>query len=416
MRYKFKILLGLILLFCALRLSLYASADANDDKILELRKKIAELTAQAEQYRKTALQKHQQADTLKRQLDILNNQILSLQKQIEATERNISMTKIEINDRQERIYTAAKKIEQEQSAISEAVTYLYKRDRTNLLAVLVKNDSLSEFMSQAEDVSRVNARLTELLADLKIQKAELESQRTQLESKKTELENLSKNQIIQKTSLGSSKLSKDKLLIDTKGQEQKYQALLSEVEKQEAKFFADLKALEQQAVANGTVITHVTASTVPPRGTKIFTYPYSDFYMTQGYGRTPYARKSGVYGVSGAHNGIDIVSGLGSAIHPIGVGEILASGYNNGFGNWVAVKHDNGMVSIYAHMRSPTGLKIGTGVDTTAIIGYEGSTGNSTGSHLHLSVYEDFFTYLHPKNGQLYFNYFDGTVNPLDYL
>ena len=120
MRYKFKILLGLILLFCALRLSLYASADANDDKILELRKKIAELTAQAEQYRKTALQKHQQADTLKRQLDILNNQILSLQKQIEATERNISMTKIEINDRQERIYTAAKKIEQEHGWTQES--------------------------------------------------------------------------------------------------------------------------------------------------------------------------------------------------------------------------------------------------------------------------------------------------------
>lgn len=67
-------------------------------------------------------------------------------------------------------------------------------------------------------------------------------------------------------------------------------------------------------------------------------------------------------------------------------------------------------------MRSPSGLDNGTAVRKEDIIGFEGATGNSTGSHLHLSLYNEFFTFVNPRNGQLYFNYFDGTLNPLDYL
>ena len=94
----------------------------------------------------------------------------------------------------------------------------------------------------------------------------------------------------------------------------------------------------------------------------------------------------------------------------------MIHGFNDGFGNWVAVRHGGGLVSVYAHMKAPSGLKNGTTVDLTSIIGYEGSTGNATGSHLHLSLYRDFFTYINDKNGQLYFNYFEGSINPMDYL
>lgn len=67
-------------------------------------------------------------------------------------------------------------------------------------------------------------------------------------------------------------------------------------------------------------------------------------------------------------------------------------------------------------MSSLAPLKVGTAVAVGQTIGYEGSTGNSTGSHLHLSLYKEFFTYLREKDNQLYFNYFEGTVNPADYL
>ena len=97
----------------------------------------------------------------------------------------------------------------------------------------------------------------------------------------------------------------------------------------------------------------------------------------------------------------------------------MGNGKNEGGGNWVAIKPPTkfNLVSIYSHMSALSFLQVGTQVTASQVIGYEGNTGAATGSHLHLSVYKDFFTYVsNKKSGQLYFNYFEGTVNPLDFL
>jgi murein DD-endopeptidase MepM/ murein hydrolase activator NlpD len=107
-------------------------------------------------------------------------------------------------------------------------------------------------------------------------------------------------------------------------------------------------------------------------------------------------------------------AGYGTPIKAIGDGKIVANGTNSGWGNWVAIQHTNNMVSVYGHMSSLSFLKVGTQVTTGTVIGYEGNTGNATGSHLHLSLYREFFTYL--KGNDLYFNYFEGSLNPADYL
>ena len=244
----------------------------------------------------------------------------------------------------------------------------------------------------------------------------MEDNNNQLEQKKTELEALNKKQNDQKASLSGNKTNKSQLLAQTKGQEAQYQKLLNDVERKQNEFFTQLKELEGQALKSGAFIVHVTADATPPKGTKIFKWPEEDFYITQGYGMTSYARR-GAYG-GAPHNGVDISSGSGSAIGAAADGVILASGVNNGWGNWIAVRHSalGNLVSVYGHLKAPAALANGTQVSAGAIIGYEGATGNSTGSHLHLSVYRDFFTYINEKNGQLYFNYFDGTLNPLDYL
>ena len=95
---------------------------------------------------------------------------------------------------------------------------------------------------------------------------------------------------------------------------------------------------------------------------------------------------------------------------------MIANGKNDGWGNWVAIKHPPyDLVSIYGHLSAFEFLRVGTQVTTGQTIGYEGSTGFSTGSHVHLSLYKEFFTYVKEDKGQLYFNY-DNTINPKDYL
>lgn len=394
-------------------LNAYALDDTSQ-KILDLRKQIEELTKQADQYKGTIAQKQKQADTLKKQIDIINNQISQLQLRITITDRQLDSTKFEINDLEGQIYDAVEEINKKKQAIGELLSIAYERDKLSLLAILIKNPRLSDFTNQAQQAEILNSKLISLLSDLKIQRESLEKDKQQLDVKKSELEILNSKQINQKSVLSGSKTSKDNLLLQTRGQEAKYQQLLNEVEKKKNAFFVELQKFEAEAVKSGAFIVRITADKVPAKGTKIFKWPYDDYYITQSYGRTTYARR-GAYG-GAPHNGIDIAAGAGSAIGAIASGTVLTSGFNSGFGNWVAIRHDNNIVSVYAHMRSPSGLVNGTPVVAGAIIGYEGSTGNSTGSHLHLSIYRDFFTYINDKNGQLYFNYFDGSLNPLDYL
>lgn len=406
-----------LILFSILYFIFSASAvalDPTSEQILDLRKQIEELTKQAEQYRGNIAQKQKEADTLKRQIDILTNQIKQLETKIAITGRQISAAKIEIVDLEEQIFDKSEEIGRKKQAIGEAVQFLYERDRLSLLAAILKNPTLSSFTNETKQLENVNQRLVGLLVELKREKDELEQNKTELEQKRTELEGLNQKQTSQKISLDGTKSGKSQLLTQTKGQEARYQQLLSEAERKKAEFFGELQRLEAEAIQRGALIVRVTAASVPPRGTKIFNWPYEEYYLTQGYGMTSYARR-GAYG-GAPHNGIDMAAGFGTPIKPVMDGAILASGFNNGFGNWVAVRHPNNLVSVYAHMRSPASLANGTQVNINSIIGYEGSTGTSTGSHLHLSVYRDFFTYINDKNGQLYFNYFDGSLNPIDYL
>ncbi|MEK7616017.1 MAG: peptidoglycan DD-metalloendopeptidase family protein [Patescibacteria group bacterium] len=392
-------------------------ADEIEDKIAELREKIEELTKQAEMYRGNVLEKQKEADTLKRQIDILNNQIKRLETEIDITENRILSSEMEIGDLQEKIFDAQHDIEFTRATIGQMMTDLDERDRLNMLATIIKNPNLSGFTNEAQRAETLNGRLNQLLVQIKDQKIQLEERKKSVEQKKVELEKLNDRQVNQRASLSGTKSSKNRLLVDTKGQESKYQQLLSSVEKQKAAFFAELQGMENSAIANGTVIVHVKATAVPPRGTKIFQEPYHDkFYTTQGYGMTSYAKR-GAYG-GAIHNGRDVASGCSSAIYAIGNGVVLASGYNAGFGNWIAIRHDagGGMVSVYAHMVRGTTLSNGKLVTTETVLGYEGTTGTSTGCHLHLSLYREFFTYINTKNDQLYFNYANGSLNPVDYI
>src|SRR3989344_5357049 len=306
------ILFPLVLIFCfSFFVNNAFALDGTSQKILDLRKQIEELTKQAEQYKGTIAQKQKQADTLMIQIDILNSQIARLQLSINITDRQISTTKLEINDLEGQIFDTTEEINEKKSAIGELLSLAYERDKLSMLAVLIKSQRLSDFADQAHQAENLNNKLVSLLAELKTQKETLEQDKQQLDAKKSELETLNSKQINQKGVLSGSKASKDTLLVQTKGQEAKYQQMLNDIEKKKAAFFAELQKFEAEALKSGAFIVHVTADSVPPRGTRLFQWPYDDFYTTQGYGMTTYARR-GAYGGS-PHNGIDIASGAGAA-------------------------------------------------------------------------------------------------------
>ncbi len=383
------------------------------DQLLELSKRIEELTKKEQQLKSGIASKHKEAESLTRDISLLSAQILRIQNSLSLTEKEIEVSEIQIQEVREEIFSVEDILSDRKDMMIALLRELNEVDNKNLTAILLSSDSISDFFDEVKYVSDIGGNIIVTLQELRGTKEALMKKEGFLSDKKIEAERLSVKYKSDNSALSGTKSRKNNLLVTTKGKEEEYKKMLSEVEQEKAKFFGELQQLEQNARNEGIFIVNISVP-VPPKQ-KIYDWPESDPILTQGYGYTTYARR-GAYG-GAPHNGIDMASGEGTFIKSIGEGKVIAKGHNTGFGNWVAVQHMNGLVSLYAHMKLPGFLNVGTVVKARDILGSEGSTGNSTGSHLHLSIYHEFFTYINEKrDNQVYFNYFDGTLNPKNYL
>lgn len=403
-----KIILAIIFSFS------FTFANNENQRILELQSKIQELERQEKEYKELIKQKQQESESLKKQLFLLENQIRKLKLEILATANKIEIVNLEINDLNKKIFEIKDEIERNKLITANLLRDLYDFEKKNFVAIIFANYKFSDFFNQIQYLNNLQDQLLSNLNKLKELKENFEDKKELEEIKKVELEKLNEKQRNQKIGLeGAVKLKVD-ILEKTKGEEAKFRQLLNETEKKKAQFYKELQKLEEEAKGRGVYIVRVKAASIPQKGKGIFKMPYDDFIITQGYGMTSFA-KNGAYG-GAPHNGIDLTSGFGSEIKAIGRGIVLAKGFNNAAGNWVAIKHDNDLVSVYGHLQNQAPVLVGEKIDENSIIGYEGATGYVTGSHLHLSLYHEFFTFIGPKTGQVYFNYWQGTLNPLDYI
>jgi murein DD-endopeptidase MepM/ murein hydrolase activator NlpD len=383
-----------------------------EQRIHDLQARIAELQRQQDAIRGDLAVTQAQKQTLQREINSLLGQIKLVETQIATTEQKIDLTQTELGRVEESIAQKREEMSRRRESIGRMILYLEQRDHEPLVTSLFKHANLSGFFRQLDDLTAVQFRLLDVIDGLRQVKLVLEDEQVALQDKQEELEDLSEQAQQRRAQLAGVQSERNRVLKATQGKEATYQKQIADIEKQKSAFFKELRELELKIVSGGLYIVHITASTVPPPGTKLFSWPEQGYRLTQGYGMTAYAKR-GAYG-GAPHNGIDMAAGYGSPIMAIGDGLIVSNGFNSGWGNWIAIQHSNNMVSVYGHMSSLAPLKVGTTVTRGQVIGYEGNTGHATGSHVHLSLYREFFTYL--KGDQLYFNYFDGSLNPANYL
>ncbi len=125
---------------------------------------------------------------------------------------------------------------------------------------------------------------------------------------------------------------------------------------------------------------HVDSS-IQQRAINISNFPVKTGYVSSRFG----LRKDPIHGKSRIHNGLDIAARSGTFVYALGKGKVIFSGYKNGFGNVVEVQHGSTVISRYAHLDMSL-IDVGRELDGTEIIGVVGTTGRSTGPHLHLEV------------------------------
>jgi murein DD-endopeptidase MepM/ murein hydrolase activator NlpD len=193
----------------------------------------------------------------------------------------------------------------------------------------------------------------------------------------------------------------DSLLSALLAEGQAFETMLEESEQLQEELAAELAEAEdayedakyQQELQN-RVPTGVNAGTGNTVGGATWLVPISYTYFSSPFGN----RYHPISGIWKMHNGVDLAAPEGTPIYATRSGTVTVATYNSVYGYYVQINHGDGFSSLYGHMTHYI-VKVGQKVSAGQVIGYMGSTGWSTGSHLHFTIY-----------------YNGNTVNPMNYI
>lgn len=370
-----------------------ASAKVTQSEIDDLKSQKAALSEQSASYEATinSLKNKKNAQVeLKTALDsklaLTNQQIMNLEEQIKLHDALIERKTQEVDEAQK---TADEQLEK----YKKRVRAMEESGRYNYFEVLFGANSIGEFLSLIDDIGDIMQSDKELeesykqsVTDLKTVKAEYEEAQAELKQNKVECAQLKDQLQIDITQAASVITSLQSEINDNA-------SVLSELDSQESALQSQIqskvKQLNEQKKAeeeanrnnNNNGGNNNGGSTI---GTGNLVWPSYCTYITSRQG----PRVHPITGEYKNHGGTDIGASYGSAIYAADSGKVVSSsdGWNGGWGNYVMIDHGNGMQTLYAHMSSRA-VSVGQTVKRGQTIGYVGSTGMSTGPHLHFEMY-----------------------------
>ena len=395
----------LSLVLGALPTQAYAVTQSEIDALKKERDKIAE--AKAAQQAIVDELEAQHADVLDRKLALDDRNVYTLE-QMELNEQEIALYDQMIEDKAREVEEALALENQQLERYRTRVRAMEENGNYGFLALEHNSSSLGELLTAMDDIGEImesDRRLEdeyiaarehteEVKAEYEEYKAELEAKQATLRAEQVELQ----RQIDEATEL-ITKLAED---IEGNAEElAKLQAAQDEAQKEIDQMVAELERQRaeeeerrrQEQAANGGGSGGGSSGGGTVTGTGSFTWPCpSCTYITSRVGY----RWHPVSGQWKYHSGLDIGAAYGASIVAADGGTVTIAGVNGGYGNCVMIDHGNGYYTLYGHMSS-IAVSVGQSVSKGATIGYVGSTGVSTGPHLHFEIRQG-TTILDPEN------------------
>lgn len=319
-------------------------------------------------------------------IEELDKNLEMLVDELNKTLADIDNKQIEINITNEEIEKAKEKEEKQYSDMKLRIKFFYEKGDTSLLENILSGDNLEDILTKAEYIQSITDYDRKKLNELVEIKNRIIIFENQLEREKAELLLLKDTEIAQKENIEKLIKEKTKELEDTKSKINTSQAELKKLKEEEKKLEAEIAAIERAILARGN-------SNRILRGGLIWPCPSSK-RITSTFGN----RKSPTKGGSTYHQGIDIGAPVGTTVIAAAAGEVVISKYSYSAGNYIMIDHGSGIFTVYMHL-SVRGVEVGKEVSQGQKIGEVGSTGYSTGPHLHFGV---------RKNGSY--------VNPLTFV
>jgi len=310
-----------------------------------------------------------QENTIMGQIQSIEKNIIQKENEIKTLEDKIEYLQTNIAVTEENIELAEADLQEKNQQLSDRLVYIYEKGDLTYLEVLLSATDLKDFLTRYDLLNMIVEQDIALIESINQQKKTLELNKSELEVQKNEL-----------LYAQDSEKSKREELSDQKQDKKK---ILTSVQQEKAQYEKALKELEQTSKELETLIRRIQAGTSgEQQGTGVFTWPAPGYStITSPYGM----RYHPILKYNKKHTGVDIGAPSGADIVAADSGTVIQTGWMGGYGQVVVIDHGGGISTLYAHMSTIIAAN-GASVTKGETIGKVGSTGWSTGPHLHFEV------------------------------
>lgn len=335
------------------------------------------LKAQIKAYQSIIDLKNRQGATLDDQIKALDAQAQKLELEINQNKKKSEQLHGDIESLSSRVADKTALVDQQKSILSELMRQYYAEYSSDISPLLLTADESVSYLNASSWNNDLGEKVGDLLSSVKDMREDLVREQTELENKKKMADTL-QTQLSERTDyLESTKNNKAALLGKTAAEADKYENLVDDLQKQREEIDSEIEDIEAGKINS--------LEDLPKYKKGLLDYPVKNPRLSQGYGKTSFSGKAYA---SGKHNGLDFAAASGTTIMAAASGRVVGTGDlgKYAYGKWVAIDHGNGMVTLYGHLRKISTSR-GASVKQGDKIGEMGSTGYSTGTHVHFTVF-----------------------------
>ena len=303
----------------------------------------------------------------------LDTEINHVQAEIDSLNTRIADSNTKIAQKESELSAAEAESRKQYESYTQRAKMMVERGSITYLEVLLNAKSFGDLLSRISIVKEIVKYDSDRLDALRETEEKISGLKTELETQKQELEDLKASEVEQMNSLTQKRSESQQLIDSLRNDKESYEKALAEQEAAEAAARAEIARLSQQSSgSSGTSTQYSDGIMMQPASGPVTSYYGSRIHPVTGQRKT--------------HTGMDFGAAYGTNIVAAASGTVLISGYNTGgYGNYVVIDHGGGVTTLYAHASSLC-VSAGEYVSQGQLIAKVGSTGMSTGPHLHFEV------------------------------
>ena len=347
----------------------------SDDPLEEFNRLSKEIEEKMDSLKAQIAEKQVAIEGYEDELNSIDAEMLVVQQKLDAIQASIDNATSQIVDAEQQIAEAEERMDERRGYLEQRLVNLYMYGDISMMDVIFSTESFDDFLVLFDMMELVMDQDQTLLNEIIKEKNTIEHNKALMEKMRDDLESMTteyKDMKLDLQALQNQKMTAMNEAISTK---EGYQAMLDAEKAADEQVTAMLK--EWYKNNSDDDITYDGATMKWPLPS-----PWGSNWITSDYGNR-YHPISGSYSF---HTGLDIGADGGTTIYAAANGKIISKGWLGGYGNAVQISHGDGITTLYGHMSAFASPEVGDYVVAGEVIGYVGTTGNSTGNHLHFEV------------------------------